>query len=414
MAREDLFRKQVYEARQSATARFGRPAATVPPAWSWFILGLVLFFGTLFLFATLVDFSRKETADGRLRHTKAEARVSVVRGGTIIKIFVSDGTRVKVGDPLVEVESEQYLRDGRRFSELELDQIDAEIKAVEERLTAAEQTAALVKRGLVQRRSSLEGRLVSSRSRYDTLSTRVSLTEQRYKEAKEFLDEGLIAQVDVDAQQTEYNRVESELLAVVREINLDESELATVRLDIEQSETDLARTKADIEQQIVQLNGQKRDTFSSTAQQIVASIDGVVTGLQVREGEPVTPGRLMLAIVPEESELFAELFLPSRAIAFVEPGQTVKLQYDALPYQKFGVGEGVITNVSSTAFLSTDLGILSQNDELLYRVEVSLANQTIDAFGQQIPLQSGMEFSADIVLEERKVLDWALGSFQQG
>lgn len=395
-------------------SQFGRPAATVPPAWSWFILGLVVFFGVLFTFATLVDFSRKETVRGRLRHTQAEARIISERSGTVTEIFVKEQQRIAVGQPLVEMETDQYLRDGQRLSAIEQNQLDAEIAAVRERLLTAEQSASVVRRGLNQRQLSLESRLASSRSRYDTLQTRVQDAQTRYDQSKEFLEEGLIAQADVDVRQVEYNRVESELLGVEREINLDEGELSRLRVDIQQIDTNLASTQSDLTQQIVRLNGQKRDTASSAGRQIVASIDGVVTGLQVREGEPVAQGRLMLAIVPKDSQLFAELFLPSTAIAFVKAGQEVKLQYDALPYQKFGVGEGTVMSVSSTAFLSSDLGNVSESNELLYRVEVALGKQSVDAFGQAVPLQSGMELSADIVLEKRKVLDWAFSAFQRG
>ena len=108
------------------------------------------------------------------------------------------------------------------------------------------------------------------------------------------------------------------------------------------------------------------------------------------------------------SNLIAELYLPSRAIAFVEPGQLVKLQYDALPYQKFGVAEGNVLRVSSTSLLPQELGVLTQNPEPLYRVEVGLSAQAVEAFGKDIPLQSGMELTADIVLEDRKLMEWLL------
>lgn len=414
MPQKDLFRQQVLEARRLATSQFGRPAATVPPAWSWFILGLCIFFAALMLFATLVDFSRKEKVRGLLRYSQAEARVIALEGGTITQMFVTNGSKVSIGDPLIELESDRFLRDGRRLSDLAIDQIDVEIRAVEERFEASVNQISISRRGLSQRQTSLQRRLETSRSRLETVTQRIDVARSRLEQAQNYLAEGLVAQVAVDAREAEYNSIESELNSLRREISLDEAELATIGVDIEQNDTQLAQTQADTAQEISRLNGRKQDASSSAGQQLIASVDGVVTGLQVREGEPMSPGRLMLAIVPEDSALYAELFLPSSAIAFVKKGQDVKLQYDALPYQKFGVGEGVITSVSSTAFLASDLGMATQNDELLYRVEVTLNRQSVDAFGKPIPLQSGMELSADIVLEERRVLDWALTAFQQG
>jgi membrane fusion protein len=68
-------------------------------------------------------------------------------------------------------------------------------------------------------------------------------------------------------------------------------------------------------------------------------MNGRVTALQVRTGETADPGRPLLNISPPGAELVAELYLPSRAIAFIAPRQEVKIQYDAFPYQKFGVAK---------------------------------------------------------------------------
>ena len=43
-----------------------------------------------------------------------------------------------------------------------------------------------------------------------------------------------------------------------------------------------------------------------------------------------------------------------------------------------------------------------------YRIVVRLARQDVDAFGQSVPLQPDMTVKADIVLEERSILEWLL------
>ena len=44
--------------------------------------------------------------------------------------------------------------------------------------------------------------------------------------------------------------------------------------------------------------------------------------------------------------------------------------------------------------------------EPVYRVEVQLESQQIRAFNNNVPLQSGMLLSADIVLEQRSLMVW--------
>ena len=75
---------------------------------------------------------------------------------------------------------------------------------------------------------------------------------------------------------------------------------------------------------------------------IRAPIAGRVSSLQASVGQPADPQRLLLQIIPAQSPLQAELFIPARAIGFVEVGQPVRILYDAFPYQHFGTYRGRI------------------------------------------------------------------------
>src|SRR6266498_3788659 len=53
--------------------------------------------------------------------------------------------------------------------------------------------------------------------------------------------------------------------------------------------------------------------------------------LQATVGQFADPRHLQLEIVPRDSVLWAELFVATRAIGFVRPGQTVRSMYEAFP-----------------------------------------------------------------------------------
>jgi membrane fusion protein len=46
--------------------------------------------------------------------------------------------------------------------------------------------------------------------------------------------------------------------------------------------------------------------------------------------------------------------------------------------------------------------------EPFYRINVSLARQTVTAYGEAVPLQPGMLLEADVVLERRRLVEWML------
>lgn len=141
----------------------------------------------------------------------------------------------------------------------------------------------------------------------------------------------------------------------------------------------------------------------------------MVTAIQAEPGGFLNSTVPLLSIVPAGATLEAQLYGPSRAIGFVRPGQQVLLRYQAYPYQKFGHYAGIVDTVSRTAINPAELppqlaGLTSLygNTEPVYRITVSLASQTITAYGQAVPLQPGMQLEANIALERRRLIEWVL------
>lgn len=58
--------------------------------------------------------------------------------------------------------------------------------------------------------------------------------------------------------------------------------------------------------------------------------------------------------------------------------------------------------------MTHEIGINSQTGEQFYRVGSALDAQTVEAFSNDVALQAGMELTADIVLENRRLLEWLL------
>ncbi|MBL4836590.1 MAG: HlyD family efflux transporter periplasmic adaptor subunit [Kordiimonadaceae bacterium] len=134
----------------------------------------------------------------------------------------------------------------------------------------------------------------------------------------------------------------------------------------------------------------------------VVSIAGTAIGRSVQAGQP------LFSILPEGSVLEAELFVPSRAVGFVEEGQEVRLLYDAFPYQRFGSFTATITKVTKTILAPNETFAPFEVKEPVYWVTAKLTAKNITARGSEIALQSGMTLQANIVLERRSFIDWLL------
>jgi membrane fusion protein len=168
------------------------------------------------------------------------------------------------------------------------------------------------------------------------------------------------------------------------------------------------RNLAEIEQEIAEAEARRQIVVS-------APQDGTVTGLQIELGGSVNPSTPLMSLVPNGSVLQAQLFGTSRAIGFVRPGQRVMLRYEAFAYQKFGLYEGVIANVSASAVTASEmtpqlaaLASAHGRNEPIYRVTVNLTAQTVKAYGEALPLQPGMRVDADVMVESRRLFEWIL------
>ena len=98
--------------------------------------------------------------------------------------------------------------------------------------------------------------------------------------------------------------------------------------------------------------------------------------------------------------------MPTRAFGFVQPGQQTRIRFDAFPYQRFGLFEGEVIRAASAILTPGEVEMPINIQEPVYRVEVTLGEQEIRAYGNHVPLQAGMTLSADIVLEERSLISW--------
>ncbi|EJI84483.1 HlyD family secretion protein [Alishewanella aestuarii B11] len=139
---------------------------------------------------------------------------------------------------------------------------------------------------------------------------------------------------------------------------------------------------------------------------ITAPISGRVTNLVAETGANVRAELPLLTIMPDNAELQAILLVPTRAYGFVMPGQRTRLRFDAFPYQRFGLYEGEVIKTAQAIVLPGEVDMPVAVQEPVYRVQVALGQQEIRAYGNTVPLQSGMLLSADIVLEQRSLISW--------
>ncbi|WP_412512651.1 HlyD family efflux transporter periplasmic adaptor subunit, partial [Shewanella indica] len=164
---------------------------------------------------------------------------------------------------------------------------------------------------------------------------------------------------------------------------------------------DIARRKTDVQRQV-------DETQNGYEFSIIAKEAGVVTSIAVKEGEFLPTNRPLLSIIPEGAQLVAELLLPTRSAGFVKLRDEARLRFDAFPYQRFGFLAATVSRIDKSLLLQGEADIPVQLDEPVYRVQTTLSQQNINAYGEEFALKPGMLLEADIILDKRSLSDWLL------
>ena len=93
----------------------------------------------------------------------------------------------------------------------------------------------------------------------------------------------------------------------------------------------------------------------------------------------------------------------------MQAGQDVRLRLAAYPYQKYGHLPGRVTQVSRTPVAAGELALLAGgtagagSGQPMFRITVALQPDTT---GAALPLNTGMQLSADVLLEHRRLVEW--------
>ncbi|MGF9758304.1 HlyD family efflux transporter periplasmic adaptor subunit [Microvirga sp. 0TCS3.31] len=404
MAQRSLFRPQAVTAATGEHSSVSLPVAPL----SWQLLGgfVIACIGVVVLFLGTAEYARKETAGGSLVAAGGAVRVGALRGGVVTELKVKEGERVAAGQPLFTVASRQGLEAGGTLDAAILAALDTQAQVLKEQIAA---DPARMENEIRR----LDATVVSVTAERDALSVqrrlmveRVRVTEERRNTIARLAEQGHTTRAALQEQDEALLARRQSLAEIDRELAEAEKELGQAQLQRDQLPVQQAERLAQLRLSLADRERQRAEAESQRAQVITAPIGGRVTALQAAPGQIVDPTKPLMTLLPDGASLLADLFVPSRAIGFIEPGQRVRLMVDAFPYQRFGTVGGSIETVSQ-AVLSPDevIGKVALS-EPAYRVTVRLDRQAIEAFGRQIALQPDMTLKADIVLEGRSLVAW--------
>lgn len=424
-------------------------AKPAPPLAGWMLRLLVALLAAIVLWTVFGRLDIVAVAEGKLVPSSYLKIVQPAEQGIVKEILVREGETVKEGQVLIRMDPALTAADVRsiqadyRNKRIALRRIDAQLEGsrlarrddeppdlyaqVEAQYRANVQA---YESALAQEKSLLE------KARHDLAAARATRAKleqvlphyvEQERAFEKLAREGFAGRILHTDKQRE--RIEKE-----QDLRTQESIIRSNEALIEQSERRIAQLGADYRRQLrterVEVAAQLEKARQELAKhehrygllELRAPQPGVVKDLATHTvGTVAAPGAILMTLVPENDEMLAEVWVSNQDAGFVRSGQDVKLKLTAFQFQKYGMLEGTVRQVSADATEApspnTRSDALTGRDRptgpLAYRALVALASQTLESENARYTLSSGMQVAGEIHLGTRSILEYLVSPVQK-
>ncbi len=421
-------------------------AQTRPPA----PLGRMVLYAVLSLVAIILCWAMLArldivaVAEGKLVPSGYLKIVQPAEQGVVKEILVREGETVREGQVLMRMDSALADADGRALAadfhtkRVALRRSEAQLAGQPLRREAADPAAIFVQAEAqyaanvnAHRTALAQERAVLEKARHDLASAeavRAKLIQvlphyrEQEKAFEKLSNDGFTGRLMFTDKQRE--RIEKE-----QDLKSQEFIIAAASSSIAQSEKRLAQIAADYRRQLqaerVELAPQVERLREELAKQqhrhqlleLRAPQSGSVKDLATHTvGTVAAPGTILMTIVPAGERLRAEVWVSNDDIGFVRVNQPVRVKLVAFQFQKYGMVDGTIAQVSADATESPNANTRSGGlpgrerpaGPLAFRALVNLKTDYLDSGGERYALAPGMQVLAEIHLGDRTVLEYLL------
>jgi HlyD family type I secretion membrane fusion protein len=401
------------------------------------VIVLVIFFGGFALWSILSPLETAANANGKIILAMNRKTIQHLEGGIIQKIFVREGSQVKEGDPLIQLDDTQpranydlwhkqandlYATEARLIAErdnsasitfpefLLTQQNDPDVqklmKAQEEILKNDYVTLNGQLEILQQRIQQLKEQISSLKSQVQSNDTQLKYIDEELK-ALEYLDQKKLIEktklwsVRREKARLEGNRGEalSKIAEAEQKIGETEQQILTLK---DTTLKDILKNLSETQSKLTEVLEKEKaaaDILKRTI--IVAPQAGTVLGLQEHTiGGVISPGKAIMDIVPNQDELIIEAKINPLDIDVVHPGLIAKVHLAAYKSRNVPWLEGKVTEVSADVFQDNETHIS------YYTARIKIPPEELKRLAKNVSLYPGMPVEVMIITDKRTPFDY--------
>ncbi len=439
--------KEALDFAPSILAIQARPASPLPRVMLYTLLTL---FVLIVLWAIFGKVDVVAVAQGKLVPQSYLKIVQPAEAGIVKEILVKEGDSVAQGQILMRMDAQLQESDTKMVEadlkqrQLQLRRIDAELSGKPLVMKAGDDANQF--RQIESQYQSHRQAFEDAVAQEQALLNKATEDYQGARQTETKIRNVLPAYQEQEAawQKLHKDGYAGRLLVLERERERIEKEgdlktqafaVESLKASIAQSQKRLAQITSNYRQQLhnerVEAQGQldkltqemAKQRHKQTLLELKAPQAGKIKDVATHTiGSVVSPGTILLTLVPGDEPLQAEVMINNDDVGFVHEGQSVKLKLAAYPFQKYGMVDGTVTHVSADA--SDGQGQAKQNqpnqngtnnptnEQAGYKAIVTLNKQALTASGKTFNLAPGMQVAAEINQGKRTIMEYLLSPVQ--
>ena len=372
------------------------------------VLALIIGLGGFIIWAAFVPLAKGVVATGTVVVDGNRRTIQHLEGGIVGAIHVRDGSQVKAGDVLIELDQTQvsaqrdlfrlrYYTNLAMFNRLEAERLGAIEITYSPEILAQENDPQILRiidvhQNLFEARSSqiegqtsiLEQRISQLKKQIEGLKaegaariTEAGLITEELTRTESLQKRGLIGMPQVWEGQKALAQAEgaigrSNADVSAAEVAIGEAQLEIIQLSRTRQE-EVANKTLEVQEQVFELKEQLvavEDVFDRTL--IKSPQDGTVFGLQIfTVGGVVPPASPILEIVPTNDRLVVEAQIKITDVDNVIEGMSVRVRFSSFKSRTIPVLNGEIISITADAFKD------EQSGESFYLARIGISDDEL-------------------------------------
>jgi HlyD family secretion protein len=415
------------------------PPARLPRTVMYTVAALFII---LLLWAVFGKLEIIASAEGRLVPLTYIKIVQPSDAGIVEEILVKEGELVQQGQVLMRMDAQFARADGKTIANdlalrsLQLRRIDAELagKALlrkrddpDDLFRQIESQYRDHRQSYADVQSQSQEALTRTRREYDAAMEELAklqqitpILKQQASSYAEMGKDGYVAQMTVQDKQREY-------MEKAQDLRVQEATVASLQAAVNQAQKQLdqisSQNRSDLQNERVEAEGQYRKLEQDWVKQahrtglleLKAPQTGIVKDIATHSiGTVVSPGTVLLTLVPEHEPLVAEIMIRNEDVGFIHVNQKVKVKLASYPFMDYGMLEGEVTRIQADSDNDAQAQARDSTKDrqaapsMSYKAIVSLSSQILKSEGEELRLVPGMQIVAEINHGSRTVLKYLL------